>query len=757
MNSLVQIGIVLTAIDKMSGVINGATDKAATGFTKLQNKIQQVSAKLTEMGTKASVMGHGILSAMETPIKAFADLDDASTNLRVAMMDNLGQIPPQFAEINRQAIELGNVLPGTTADFVDSARALIENGTALETVVGGGLKAASYLGVILKLPQAGAAEMVAKFREAFGLAENELVKMADLTQRAKFAFGLGPEEIKYAAQYAGATLNNLKLTGIENTKMFLAMQGIARQKGMEGSVFGTNFSSMLNNIGQMEQKLGKNSKVMKEINADLRHAGISMQFFDSAGHFVGLEKMVGELEKLKVLTEQEKLNVMNKLFGSEGGRVASMLSEAGVSGLHKAMDTMARQADLMRRIEETNKSARNTWEALTGTIENFWAAMGGPMVTSLYPYIKAVNDFVGGPMMAWVKQNENLVKWLGLGALAVGGLLVVLGGLGIILGAVGQGVGFAVGGLKILWSICSLLVSGIGLLARGLTMLIPVVGRLLVTAFLAAARGAWSLAAALAANPITWIVAAIIAAAALIYVYWGPIKTFFVGVWAVISQAGKTAWTAVVTAATGAWTAMVRVKDGLLTAMRTIGLELLKIFQNLASQMFAAGVSFLGQLWEGMKSKAAELYNGVKEIAAKVRSYWPFSPAKEGPLRDLNRVRIIETIAESVHPASLVNAMRAAATAGMLALAPLTSPAMASLSSPAMVASAHASATPRPALAAAPAHGGAAVTVHFAPQITIQGGTGAAKDDIMAALKEHEHELVRLIEEAMARNARRQY
>lgn len=172
--------------------------------------------------------------------------------------------------------------------------------------------------------------------------------------------------------------------------------------------------------------------------------------------------------------------------------------------------------------------------------------------------------------------------------------------------------------------------------------------------------------------------------------------------------------------------------------------------------MYKAGGSFIDQLWAGMKASAEKLYNGVKEIAAKVRSYWPFSPAKEGPLRDLNRVRIIETIAESVHPASLVNAMRAAATAGMLALAPLTSPAMASLSSPAMVASAHASATPRPALAAAPAHGGGAVTVHFAPQITIQG-TGTAKDDLIAALKERQHELVRLVEEAMARNARRQY
>ena len=441
MNNLLQVGIILTAIDKMSGIINGATDKAGQGFGKLQHKIQQVSASLTEMGTKASVMGHGILTAMETPIKAFADLDEASTNLRVAMMDNLGEVPAQFEAINRQAVELGNVLPGTTADFVNSARALIENGTALDTVVGGGLKAAAYLGVILKIPQTGAAELVAKFRESFGLTENELTKMADLTQRAKFAFGLNPEEVKYAAQYAGSTLNNLKLTGIENTKMFLAMQGIARQKGMEGSVFGTNFASMLNNIGMMEQKLGRNSKIMKAVNSDLKHAGIHLQFFDKAGHFVGLEKMVTELEKLKGLTEQQKLNVMNKVFGMEGGRVASMLSDAGAGGLHKAMETMAKQADLMQRIEETNKSARNTWGALTGTIENFWAAVGEPIVTSLYPLIHAVNDFVGGPLMDWVNENRELVKWLGLGALALGVFLVVLGGLGIVAGAVASGVG----------------------------------------------------------------------------------------------------------------------------------------------------------------------------------------------------------------------------------------------------------------------------------------------------------------------------
>jgi hypothetical protein len=820
-NGLLQLGIVLTAIDKMSGVIGGATDKAAQGFARLQQSVSQVSAKMTEMGTKASLMGHGIVSALQTPIAAFANLDEASTNLRVAMMDNLGRIPPQFAEINRQAVELGNILPGTTADFVNSARALIENGTSLETVVNGGLKAAAYLGVILKIPQAGAAEMVAKFREAFGLAENELTKMADLTQRAKFAFGLNPEEVKYAAQYAGATLNNLKLTGIENTKMFLAMQGIARQKGMEGSVFGTNFASMLNNIGMMEQKLGRNSKIMQEINSDLAHAGIKMNFFDSSGKFVGLEKMVAELEKLKVLTEQDKLNVMNKIFGMEGGRVASMLSDAGVGGLHNAMATMARQADLMQRIEETNKSARNIWEALTGTIENFWAAFGGPMVTSLYPYMKAVNEFVGGPMMAWIDRNKDLVKWLGLGALAVGGLLVVLGGVGIVAGAVGSGVSALLG-------VFSAVAGGVGMLGRALVWLGPILGRTLLTAFLAAAKGAWAFTTALLANPITWIIAAVIALGVGIYMlvrHWDTVKAATQRFWDYLKTVAGSIGTALSSAITGGMAAIQSGVSRAVSAVVQVGGRLLSVFTSLPARMFQAGVGIIEQLWQGMMSAAGKLLDGVKGIAEKVRSYWPFSPAKAGPLRDLHRVRLIETIAEGVDAGPLVKAMTAAAGAGMAPVNKATVAAkatslmgdakwqdprlqailgrhggMAAKASSLMgdakwqdprlqailrrhggmadsippaaramprnlgrtvpVGGAPAAPAPRPAAGTAASGrgsrgqaGGGNVTVNY----TVNAKGGADKDGIMVALKQHEHELVRLIEQVVARNARRAY
>ncbi len=432
--NMLEIGVMLKLTDQMTGGMRNAMG-SLDGFG---NKLDQLAEKSNRMGRASMANGLIMMGLMEKPIRAFADLDEASTNLRVAMMDNLGRIPPQFAEINRQAIQLGNILPGTTADFTNAATALIENGTALDNVVGGGLKAASYLSVILKMAPRDAAEMVAKFREAYGLTSSELTKMADLTQKAKFAFGLNPEEIKYAAQYMGSSLNALHLTGSENAKKLLAFQGYARQKGMEGSVFGTNFAQMLNQIGQMESKLGRNSKPMRQVNEELAQYGIHMQFFSKQGKFIGIDSMLGQLEKLRVLSEKERLFITNKIFGMEGGRVASMGIDMGTEGLKKNLDLMDRQADLMRRIDEVTKSAKNTWEAFTGTVTNLMAAFGGPAVDFLKPYVTMLNEITGGPLQKFVEEHKTMATVIGVGALAFGALAIGIGAVALAVGGLAR-------------------------------------------------------------------------------------------------------------------------------------------------------------------------------------------------------------------------------------------------------------------------------------------------------------------------------
>ena len=77
--------------------------------------------------------------------------------------------------------------------------------------------------------------------EARGLKESEFSQAADLTQRAYFAFGLKKEDMFESMKYSSANARILNLTGLENYKKLLAIEGAGAQIGLEGSQFGTNF------------------------------------------------------------------------------------------------------------------------------------------------------------------------------------------------------------------------------------------------------------------------------------------------------------------------------------------------------------------------------------------------------------------------------------------------------------------------------------------------------------------------------------
>ena len=54
---------------------------------------------------------------LSVPVKAYADNEDAATQLRVAMMKANGQVAPEFEQINALATKLGNSLPARLPTF----------------------------------------------------------------------------------------------------------------------------------------------------------------------------------------------------------------------------------------------------------------------------------------------------------------------------------------------------------------------------------------------------------------------------------------------------------------------------------------------------------------------------------------------------------------------------------------------------------------------------------------------------------------
>ena len=99
---------------------------------------------------------------------------------------------------------------------------------------------------------------------------------------------------------------------------------------------------------------------------------------------------------------------------------------------------------------------------------------------------------------------------------------------------------------------------------------------------------------------------------------------------------------------------------------------------NFGASMYTAGAHLMAELGHGIVAGAMAPVHAIIAVAKRIRAHLPFSPAETGPLADLHRVRIVQTIAETMHPAPVVSAMRrvaaAAAVAIPLAISPVVAP-----------------------------------------------------------------------------------
>jgi hypothetical protein len=122
-------------------------------------------------------------------------------------------------------------------------------------------------------------------------------------------------------------------------------------------------------------------------------------------------------------------------------------------------------------------------------------------------------------------------------------------------------------------------------------------------------------------------------------------------------------------------------------------------------------------------------------MVGKIRDYLPFSPAKAGPLRDIHRVKIVETIAQSVKPGALTSKMNSVMGAARATL------------------NANISASPlTPTPVAAGAGGGTSLV--YSPTITISGGAPEQESSIRQLLEQQRDEIMRLLRAEDARRAR---
>lgn len=336
-----------------------SVDKLSPALKTMTKNLNVFKRHLNTIGKNGPLFGAGFAAGLAIPAKAFADFENAGVTLQNTLMNKNG-VAAGFEALNKVAVELGNKLPGNTADFQRMATVMKANSMDTNTLINGGLKAAAYLGVATK--ELGetydtSALGIAKISNVFGVANKDFIALADTMQRARH-IGVGFEDFTSAMSKAGGPLKALKVQGIGVANALAPMVALLTQAGIDPSEAGTGIKEM--------------------ISAAAR-----------AGKFTTVENLVKDIEKMAKLNPAKLFGVFEKTFGKEHASKAMVMAAGGYWEMTKKFGD---QGDVYQRVNNSLGTLTNTVDTLTGTFQNMQAQLGGTYTPQLKQLAMSLTD-----------------------------------------------------------------------------------------------------------------------------------------------------------------------------------------------------------------------------------------------------------------------------------------------------------------------------------------------------------------------------
>jgi TP901 family phage tail tape measure protein len=286
-------------------------------------------------------------------------------------------------------------------------------------------------------------------QDALRAPAEDMMGVMDAIQRT-FYVGLDPTNMLAAFSKVGAGMDILHLKGVSGAKVLAPLLAMADQSGMKGEASGNALRKVL--------QMSMDSKKTR---------AYGLNFTDGKGEHAGLPQMFAQLQKLRAMSTEKRLDVIKDVWGNDAETIQmlTLMIDKGKEGYDNMVAAMQKQADLKTRVDASLGTLSAAWESAEGTWTNLKAAFG----EALAPELKDLTKWLGettAKMQAWTAENPKAARYLTLLAAVMGVLLVVGGGLaimvaGLMLPMAGLGVLAAALGIGLLPLLA--IIAGIGL------------------------------------------------------------------------------------------------------------------------------------------------------------------------------------------------------------------------------------------------------------------------------------------------------
>lgn len=364
------------------------------------------------LGTASKAVMGDLLSGAKAAAIGIAGIGAAAIGVAAKFnkeMSGVGAVASASAadldRLREAALEAGAATSFSASEAAQAEAELAKAGISVSDILGGALRGSLDLAAAGQLDLATAATIASGAMNAFDLAGTDVSHIADVMAAAANKSATDVNMLGMSLSQTGLMASQAGLD-LETT---IGALGLFADNMLTGSDAGTSFKTFL-------QRLPGISGPAREAMAE-----IGFSAYDANGAFVGLEEVAQRLQDgLAGLSDEQKSTALTTIFGSDSIRAATILMDAGASGVREYTTAVNDQGAAQRMAAAQLDNLSGDVEAFRGSVETALIRLGdlgdGALrgtVQGATDLVNAFNDFAESP--AWDRLSDRLGDLTGFG------------------------------------------------------------------------------------------------------------------------------------------------------------------------------------------------------------------------------------------------------------------------------------------------------------------------------------------------------
>lgn len=391
------------------GNLGKQANRASEQFSKMRSNLAK--------GLGAAAAGYGAAKGMSLGVAKAASLQQALTRAKMELADanlNAEELDKKLARVRKTAVLVSSNMPNSAEDLVDIQTSLLKGGLSLKDLETGAASAVASLAALENSDAKAMGDSMARVGAQFHLGGKEYKTAADWLLKISSSGSTSVEKLLYGLRLAGASASTLNVPLADTLTSLTQLAPL-------GEMAGSSLNGFLRGV---KGNTPAAEKAMKKL---------SLSFFDE-GSFVGMDESIKRLKKAlkKITSDKEKAQLLQTLFGDEGGRAAATFVKAKES--FKELEKIAhKKIGLDGRIAIWSKDLNAAMAKLGGTLDSTMASAFNPSLSILTKITDFTNSATGS-LGEYLEANKEVAKYGNIALAGVAGGALVYGGSRILEG-----------------------------------------------------------------------------------------------------------------------------------------------------------------------------------------------------------------------------------------------------------------------------------------------------------------------------------